>query len=92
MATMIPIRQIKDQSEAELLRQGWRKQTTIGEPRLSEVVESYRALGYEVHVQEFRSEGDGCTSCFDVGQEMGQSYGTVYLRKRDGAAADDELF
>ena len=91
MASVIPIRQVKDQTEADLLRQGWRKQTTLGEPRLTEIVESYRSLGYEVYVQEFRSEG-GCTTCFDAGQEMGQAYGTIYIRGREGGQQDDELF
>lgn len=93
---VIPIVQAKAVSpEDALLRDGWKRQTTIGEPRLSEIVANYKAMGFEVHVEEFKAEGagsEGCTTCFDSGQEMGFSYGTVYVRKRDEAAGEDELF
>lgn len=92
MPVTIPIRQVKDDEETRLLREGWEKKTTLGEPRLSEVAESYRALGYEVLVQGYQSGGPGCNTCFDAGQEMGITYGTVYVRRREGATDDDELF
>jgi hypothetical protein len=90
----IPLKLIKGGREADLLSEGWIKQTTIGEPRLSEIVENYRQLGYEVHVVEHREEGEGCNTCFTAGAEMGQVYGDVYIRKGKGGkrAADDELF
>ncbi len=91
---------IKGGKEGELLAEGWLKQTTIGEPRLSEIAENYRQLGYEVHVVEHvEQSGDGCNTCFTAGAEMGQVYGDVYIRKAravlsdaEGPAADDELF
>ena len=90
---VIPIVQARAVSpEDALQKDGWVRQTTIGEPRLSEIVKNYQAMGFEVHVEEFKSEGEGCNTCFDAGQEMGMSYGTVYVRKREGAAAEDELF
>lgn len=93
----IPLKLIKGGKEADLLAQGWVKQTTIDEPRLSEIVENYRQLGYEVHVVEHRETsmtGGGCNTCFTAGTEMGKVYGDVYIRKGKGskAAADDELF
>ena len=91
----IPLKLVKGGKEAELLAEGWIKQTTIGEPRLTEIVDNYRLLGYEVHVVEHREEsGDGCNTCFTAGAEMGQVYGDVYIRKAKGGrrAADDELF
>ena len=91
----IPLKVIRGGREADLLAEGWVKQTTIGEPRLSEIVENYRGLGYEVHVVEHREEdGAGCNTCFTAGAEMGQVYGDVYIRKGKGGrhAADDELF
>lgn len=95
MAT-IPIRQVSADSmrEAELLRDGWRKQTTIGEPRLSELAESYRDLGYEVLIERYRAEGDGCNTCFEAGDAMGQFSGTIYLREGTGSAkrTDNDLF
>ena len=90
---VIPIAQAKVISpEDALLKDGWVRQTTIGEPRLSEIVQNYKAMGFEVHVEEFKAEGEGCNTCFDAGQEMGFSYGTVYVRKRGTAADEDELF
>ena len=90
---VIPIAQAKVVSpEDALLKDGWVRQTTIGEPRLSEIVQNYKAMGFEVHVEEFKTEGEsGCTTCFDAGQGMGFMYGTVYVRKRSEAAAEDEL-
>ncbi len=88
---VIPIRSIRDNPEAGLLKEGWSKQTTLDEPRLSEAVDNYRALGYEVHVEPFRDGGDACTACFDAGKEMGKVCGTVYIRKR-GGSQEDELF
>lgn len=91
----IPLKLVKGGKEGELLADGWLKQTTIGEPRLSEIVDNYRQLGYEVYVIEHREEsGEGCNTCFTAGAEMGQVYGDVYIRKGKGGkrAVDDELF
>ncbi len=91
----IQLKLIKGGREGDLLAEGWIKQTTIGEPRLSEIVENYRQLGYEVHVIEHREESEaGCNTCFTAGAEMGQIYGDVFIRKGKGGhrAADDELF
>lgn len=90
---IIPIAQTKEVNpEDALLRDGWVRQTTIGEPRLSEIVQNYKTMGFEVHVEEFKTEGDGCTTCFDAGGEMGFMYGTVYVRKLNEPAGEDELF
>ena len=90
---VIPIAQAKVvTAEDALLKAGWLRQTTIGEPRLSEIVQNYKAMGFEVHVEEFKTNGEGCNTCFDAGQEMGFSYGTVYVRKRNEPAGEDELF
>jgi hypothetical protein len=91
----IPLRLVKGGKEGELLAAGWTKQTTIGEPRLSEIVENYRALGYEVQVVEYKEaeSGDSCNTCFSAGAEMGQVYGDVYIRKaRAAKPGEDELF
>ncbi|MDR2239582.1 MAG: hypothetical protein LBE33_04000 [Zoogloeaceae bacterium] len=97
MAVKIPLKLVVGGEQADLLKQGWTKQTTIGEPRLSEIADNYRRLGYEVHVIEHREEsesGAGCNTCFTAGAEMGQVYGDLYIRKGKGGkhAADDELF
>ena len=101
-ARVIPIRQVAagagatgDGLHERLVGEGWRRQTTIGEPRLSELVENYKAMGYEVRVEGLQAAAKndaGCTSCLDAGQEMGQVLGTVYVRKSDAPRGDDELF
>jgi hypothetical protein len=90
---VIPVRLAGTERAAELLAQGWTRQTTIGEPRLSELVETYRGLGYEVEVIEHRTDGEACDVCFDAGREQGVTYGEIYTRRKTGAAqADDPLF
>lgn len=78
--------------EERLVRQGWKRLTTIGEPRLSEIAEAYRGMGFEVHVEVWKSEGDGCNTCLDADTEMGKILGTVYTRPGNGQKKDDELF
>ena len=95
MAAIIPLKQVVGGRAGELLAQGWTLQTTIGEPRLSEIAENYRQLGYEVQVVEHPVEtgGDGCNTCFSAGAEIGQVTGDLYIRKLPGSKpADDELF
>ncbi|NMG30882.1 hypothetical protein GO615_18400 [Aromatoleum evansii] len=78
--------------EDRLLREGWKRLTTIGEPRLSEIAEAYRGMGFEVHVESYQTEGDGCTTCLDTDQEMGKVIGTVYTRRSTKPQQEDELF
>ncbi|RZI41087.1 hypothetical protein EGT07_20690 [Herbaspirillum sp. HC18] len=89
----IRLRLVPSGKEGELLAQGWIKQTTIGEPRLTEIVENYRNMGYEVHVVEHPAEvsGDSCNTCFSAGAEAGQMYGDVYIRGK-AKPLEDDLF
>lgn len=94
---MIPIRLklVKGGQAGELLAHGWTRQTTIGEPRLSEIAENYRNMGYEVHVIEHPVEasGDSCNTCFSADAEMGKMYGDIYTRlSGNGRPLEDELF
>lgn len=74
-------------------REGWRRLSTLAEPRLSEMAQNYRALGYEVEIREVqKSSESGCTTCFDSGQTMGRVYGTLYIRRTGNVSEDDELF
>lgn len=78
-----------------LLRQeGWVRRTTIGEPRLSEVVENYKAMGYEVHVEVFGTGDASCTVCYDAADKSADSqvWGTVYVRQGQTAGKNDELY
>lgn len=91
----IRLKLVKGGREGELLEQGWAKQTTIGEPRLSEIVENYRNMGYEVCVIEHPVDVSGadCNSCFAAGAEVGQMYGDIYTRRNgDAKPLENELF
>jgi hypothetical protein len=91
----IRLKLVKGGLEGELLAQGWTKQTTIGEPRLSEIVENYRKMGYEVHVIEHPAEesGDSCNTCFSADAEHGKMSGDVFIRKNGNSKPlEDELF
>lgn len=69
--------------DEELTRQGWKKQFTTCEPRLSEAVELYRSLGYEVHLEPLPegAEDDECRTCLEFDK---QKYRTIYTRKSEG--------
>ncbi|NMM26816.1 MAG: hypothetical protein HHJ12_05880 [Glaciimonas sp.] len=92
----IPLKLVKGGKEGDLLTQGWTKQTTIGEPRLSEIADNYRQLGYEVYIVQHSIEesGDSCNTCFSADPDNGQIAGDLYIRKDANAKpeANDELF
>jgi hypothetical protein len=71
----------KESREKRLETEGWVKQTTIGEPRLSEIVELYKSLGYEVHLEPVKLDelDEECRSCYE--SEVGEVK-TVYVRKK----------
>lgn len=50
----------------KLEKEGWIKRTTIGEPRLSEIVELYKSLGYEVRVEAVKLDelDEECRRCY----------------------------
>ena len=65
--------------EKELTCEGWEKQTTFDEPRLSELVEMYKEIGFEVHLEAFHpDEEPGCTECMKADPDR---YKTIYTRK-----------
>jgi hypothetical protein len=67
--------------EKKLEKEGWVKQTTIGEPRLSEIVELYESLGYEVCLESVKLDemDEECRRCYE--SEIGEVK-TVYVRKK----------
>lgn len=69
--------------EKELRREGWERQFTADEPRLSEAVELYRSLGLEVHLEPVGADelDQACQACFQVD---GDRYKTIYTRPRRG--------
>lgn len=66
----------------ELLREGWEQQGVYDEPRLSELIETYEEIGFEVLLQPFQPldpfDGPGCTACMEASPER---YKTVYTRR-----------
>ena len=67
----------------ELKRQGWQRQSTYDEPRLSEMVDTYLEIGLEVHLEPFEpDEEPGCASCMAATPEK---YKTIYTRKKPGS-------
>ena len=67
--------------EEELKKEGWEKQFTTDEPRLSEAVELYKSLGKEVHLEPATPEelGGECGACFEDGAHK---YKTIYTRQK----------
>ena len=60
---------------------GWERRTTIDEPRLSELVELYEELGFEVLLRAINREalGDGCSECY---LDQPDRFRTIYTRRR----------
>ncbi len=74
---------IESSKQKELEREGWVRQFTTDEPRLSEAVELYEFLGLEVRLEpvtpgELTEE---CQVCFEVD---GERYKTIYTRPKRG--------
>ena len=81
-----------------LMEEGWQRRSVDCDPRLSEAVAIYEALGHEVLVvpvlQECSSEGgDGtCTACFGSDADPDR-FKVIYTRPKPGAKrAQDDLF
>lgn len=78
----------------ELLRsQGWTKQFTTCEPRLSEAVDLYRSIGHEVHLEplsEEKADDEECRICLEHDLDR---YRTIYTRKPEKERSDEgDLF
>jgi hypothetical protein len=65
----------------QLAAQGWTKRFTADEPRLSEAVEEYQELGFEVLVEpmDLQETTGECTSCLMVSPDR---YRTIYTRRK----------
>ena len=64
--------------EDELSIEGWVKRVTYDEPRLSELVEMYREIGYDVHLEPYDPAIDPeCTECMKAQPDR---YKTIYTR------------
>jgi len=67
--------------EEELKKNGWIKQNTIGEPRLSECVRLYESIGYEVHLEpvNLNEMTEECRRCYEKEDETVR---IIYIRKK----------
>lgn len=66
--------------EEVLVHEGWEKQMTYDEPRLSELVELFEGTGFETLLEPFNPEEEsGCVECMRIEPER---YKTIYTRKR----------
>lgn len=79
-----------EEAHVRLERAGYMRMMALCEPRLSEFVGKYRALGYEVEVlptqpEDAGGEGDGSAGGA-AGSEPGQAGGTIYVRKQNPPA------
>ncbi|MBI4442351.1 MAG: hypothetical protein HY649_03125 [Acidobacteria bacterium] len=65
---------------AELEKEGWQMQFTTDEPRLSEAVELYESLGYEVRLEPACSELPlpECSTCYEL---FCEKYKTIFTRQ-----------
>lgn len=80
-----------DKRERELAAQGWTRRAMLNQPRLGEVVEQYRALGFEVRLEPADPSGgrdsDGCGACLGQPETAGQ-YKVVFTRPAGPAGGD----
>jgi len=66
--------------EEQLKKEGWEKRFTIDEPRLSEMVEQYKELGFEVLLEPVDLSSEECTSCIAADPNR---YKTIYTRLKN---------
>ncbi len=82
----------KSQNEmrAELEKEGWTRQFTVDEPRLSEAIEMYKLLGFEVHLEPMVPDenSEECAACLEA---MCDRYKTIYTRPAEGGHSEEAL-
>jgi hypothetical protein len=68
--------------EKELRKDGWNKRSALEEPRLSEIVELYISLGFEVLLEPVNPGdlGTGCSMCY---QDSCDKFKMIYTRKKE---------
>jgi len=73
------------QTREELEREGWERRSCEKEPRLSELIELYKELGFEVLLLPARPEdlsgaGEQCEPCLN--EAALACYQTIYTRRK----------
>jgi len=64
----------------DLEAQGWQRCFIADEPRLSEAVETYEELGFEVLLLPVPLDDGGCTECM---RQQPDRFKVIYTRKRE---------
>lgn len=68
--------------EEKLISEGWEKKATYDDPRLTEIVEMYKKIGFEVHLEPFDAKHEnGCTGCMQLFPDQ---FRTIYTRRKLG--------
>lgn len=67
--------------EEELRKEGWEKRFTTDELRLSEMVEQYKELGFEVLLEPVDTSSEECTGCL-TDPAFSDRYKTIYTRQK----------
>jgi hypothetical protein len=71
---------VAGQRDEILALEGWERQNSLDEPRLSDVVSMYEEIGFEVRLESFDPENEpGCTACMTASAER---YKTIYTRRK----------
>ena len=81
-----------------VVEEGWKRRMVASEPRLSEIVEMYEQLGFEVRLEPLDPQDpswdeDECTVCLDDPSQA-EEMRLVYTRPKPGGRSqeDDDLF
>jgi len=66
--------------QEELARESWEKKGNYDEPRLSELVQMYEEIGFEVRLEPFRPEDEsGCNECMKASRDK---FRTVFVKRK----------
>ena len=68
--------------EEQLKKEGWQKRFTIDEPRLSEMVDQYKEVGFEVLLEPVDTSSEECTGCL-TDPAFSDRYKTIYTRPQN---------
>ena len=81
-----------------MAQEGWKRRMVVSEPRLSEVVQMYEQLGFEVRLEPVDPDDpqwaeDECTICLED-SGLAEVTRVVYTRPKPGTRLreDDDLF
>ncbi|MDA8408559.1 MAG: hypothetical protein M0T73_17085 [Deltaproteobacteria bacterium] len=78
----------------DLVSQGWERRFSAEDPRLTEMNEYYRSLGFEtLVVDDVIGDEAACRNCFDT-PGFEQRYKTLYTRgaSTKGSSGEDDIF